>query len=129
MRTMSVDYEDEEEPLSIEEFKEIEASTESIISGVKVAQEHILQNEMEEALVVLNTVSSECNICQGEVDDAKHKVELVHDLCNIEKSCSDKRCQKMSNFILDNLNEFVENLVLATEELRDEAYGKTEEVN
>lgn len=124
---MSEDYEDDEDsPLSPDEFKEIEAENNQMINFVKQAQELIGKNDMEEAMNKLDNIKSECPICQGEIDDAKTKIKMVHEICNIEKTATDQKCQKMSAFILDNLTEFIGNLTEATEELRSEAYGENQ---
>jgi hypothetical protein len=121
---MSDDYDDE--PLTPQEFQEIEASNTEIIHFVKEAQKLISQNEMEDAIITLDKIESDCSICQGEVDDAKEKVKMVNEICNIEKTASEQKCQKMSHFILENLSEFIMSLNAATDELRDEAYGESQ---
>ncbi|MBU1173253.1 MAG: hypothetical protein KKD44_27115 [Proteobacteria bacterium] len=116
-----------DESVTPEEFVEIKTSYDAVIKSVDVAKGHIEQNEIEDAIHTLSEIDTDCSICQGELEDAKQKLEVVHELCNIEKTASDQKCQKMSSFILNNLTEFVSNINTAMEELREEAYGEEED--
>jgi len=124
---MTADY-DDDEPLTPEEYLEMKTSYDEVIKSVHVVQNQIEQNEMETAIHTLGDIHSDCGICQGEVDDAKEKLEMIHEICNIEKTASDSKCQKMSDFVIGNLKDFVQNINEALNEMRDEAYGsETEE--
>jgi hypothetical protein len=114
----------EEEAVSVEEYTEIKNDYDKVIASVRKAQAEVKENSMDEALDTLSDIETDCSICQGEIDDAKQKIGVVNELCNIEKTASDKRCQVMSGFILDNLSEFVTNINMALEDLRSEAYGQ-----
>ena len=118
--------EHDDEPVTPEEYQAIKQDYDVVIEEVHKVQEMIQQNEMDEAIVALTEIKTDCSICQGEIEDAKQKIETVHEICNIEKVASDSKCQKMSNFILDNLTEFVGNINSALIELKDEAYGQEE---
>lgn len=122
---MTAEYDDE--PISLEEYKEIKDDYDKVVELVHKAQEHVQQNDMDDALHTLSDIDTDCSICQGEIADAKQKIEMVNDICNIEKIASDKKCQKMSNFILDNLSEFVLNINMALDELESEANGNPQE--
>jgi soluble cytochrome b562 len=122
---MTAEY--DEEPISLEEYNEIKSDYDKVIDLVHKAQEHVQQNSMDEALHTLSDIDTDCSICEGEIDDAKRKIEMVHDICNIEKIASEAKCQKMSNFILDNLGEFVLNINMALNELESEAHGNPQE--
>jgi len=117
------EYEDEE-PITMEEYSEIKEDYDKVIGFVQKAQMHVEHNEMDDALHILSDIHTDCPICQGEIDDAKQKIQTVNELCNIEKSASEKRCQVMSNFILDNLTEFVSNVNQALDDLRRGANGE-----
>jgi len=127
VENMTAEYDDDDEPLSPEEYVELKQSYDEVINSVHIAQDHIEKNDIEDAIHTLADVHSECSICQGEVDDAKHKLETIHEICNIEKTASDAKCQKMADFVVGNLNEFVLNINMALDELKSEAYGEDTE--
>jgi hypothetical protein len=122
---MTADYDDE--PITLEEYIEIKEDYDKVIESVHKAQELVEKNDMDEALGTLIEIKTDCPICQSEIDDAKQKIQVVNELCNIEKASSDQKCQKMTNFILDNLTEFVGNINEALRELKNEAHDDGQE--
>lgn len=127
---MTTEYDDDDDsPLTVDEYNEIREDYDKVIDFVKKAHSEVEDNSMDDALHTLSEIHTECPICQGEIDDAKQKIQVVNELCNIEKTATEKRCQVMSKFILDNLTEFVSNINVALEDLRSEAYGEKQETD
>jgi hypothetical protein len=117
------EVEEEDEPLTPDEFEEIKRDNDVLIEGVEKAKSLIHEQKSDEALSILGELKTDCPICQGEIDDAKRKVLMIKDICIVEKTASDAKCQRMNQFIIDGLSDFVQTLKEATEELRDEAYS------